>query len=136
MASFVRVLASVFALLLFSSRVGASPNQDPLDAKAVMAADDSWLDAEGRGDGRFLSELLLDGYVSVSSSGKITTKEQIVQNAIKRGRSEEYAKKVAEWRASHPSKASVAIFGDEAILTWNSIDPTTTTPVHSCDVFI
>jgi hypothetical protein len=94
------------------------------------------MDAELRGDGKFLSELLLDGYVSVGSSGKIITKEQIVASATKRGKSEQFAKQVAEWRAAHPSKKSVTIFGDTAILTGNSADPASTTPVHSCDIFV
>lgn len=122
--------------LLVSLPAAARAKDEPMTANAVTAADDSWLDAEIRGDGNYLAQLLLDGYVSIGSSGSITTKQQIVDRATKRGPSEQFAKKVAEWKVSHPAKASVALFGDTAILTWNSVGADSAAPVRSCDVFV
>jgi hypothetical protein len=130
------IAISGIALLLSSQAVASQSKNEPQTAEAVMSADDGWMDAEIRGDGKYLSNLLLDGYVSIGSTGKITTKEQIISSAVKRGKSEQFAKDVSNWKSAHPSKASVAIFGDTAILTWNSNDPNSKTPVHSSDVFV
>ena len=124
------------ALFLVAPAAGATAGNEPRTAEAVIAADDAWMEAELRGDGEYLSELLLDGYVSVGSSGKVSTKEKIVSGATKRGRSEEFARQVRAWRAAHPTRAEVALFGDTAVLTWNSTDPGSATPVSSSDVFV
>jgi hypothetical protein len=130
------IAISGIALLLSSQALASQQKNEPKTAEAVISADDGWMDAEIRGDGKYLSKLLLDGYVSIGSAGKITTKEQIISTAVKRGKSEQFANEVSNWKSTHPSRASVTLFGDTAILTWNSIDPNSTTPVHSSDVFV
>ena len=103
--------------------------------EAVIAADNSWMEAEIRGDGEFLNSLLLDGYISVGTSGKVMTKEKIVAGAQKRGPSAAFAKQVADWKASHPLKAQVQMFGDTAVLTWILTDPKANNAVSSSDTF-
>lgn len=133
----MKIVAALSVLLLVLPVIaGAAAVPAPRTAEAVKAADDSWMEAEIRGDGAFLSDLLLDGYVSVDPAGKVTTKQQIVAGATKRGRSETFAREVERWRAAHPSEAAVTMFGDTAVLTWNSANPGSATPVHSSDVFV
>jgi len=133
----MKLLAALSAVVLVFPVVAiAATAPAPRTAEAVKAADDSWMEAEIRGDGAFLSELLLEGYVSVDPAGRITTKQQIVAGANQRGKSEAFAREVAQWRAAHPSEAAVALFGDTAVLTWNSANPGNATPVHSSDVFV
>jgi hypothetical protein len=127
------------ALLLCMLPIGsllAADSQENRSPEAVMAVDDGWMNAEIRGDSEFLNSLLLDGYVSVGSSGKVTTKEQIVSAARKRGQSADFAKQVADWKAHHPIKAQVQMFGDMAVLTWVLSDPKSNTPVTSSDIFV
>jgi hypothetical protein len=127
------------ALLLCMLPIGsllATDSQEDRSPEAVIAVDDSWMNAEIHGDSAFLNALLLDGYVSIGSSGKVTTKEQIVSGARKRGQSAEFAKQVADWEAHHPIKAQVQMFGDTAVLTWILSDPKSNTPVTSSDTFV
>lgn len=104
--------------------------------QAVIAADKSWGAAEQAGDSQFVEDLLLDGYRSIGSSGKVTTKSQIVDGAKKRGKSAAYAKMVTDWKSAHPSTASVTIFGDTAVLTWVPTNAGAPIPVNSSDIFV
>jgi hypothetical protein len=63
-------------------------------------------------------------------------KAQIVEGARKRGKSAEFAKMVADWKAQHPSAAEVTIFGDTAVLAWVPTDAGPNPPVNSCDIFV
>jgi len=103
---------------------------------AVIAADNAWGQAEQDGNSQFVEHLLLDGYKSVGSSGKITTKAHIVEGSRKRGKSADYAKMVSEWKKKHPSEADVTIFGDTAVLTWVPTDAGSAPPVNSSDIFV
>src|SRR4051812_1244489 len=110
-----------FIAASFATALSAFANPQasaPHTSEAVIAADESWGQAEQDGDSQFIDALLLDGYRSIGSGGKVTTKAQIVESAKKRGKSAEFAKMVADWKAKHPSVANVAIFGDTAVLTW------------------
>ena len=128
--------------LLISALVSAFPtfadthSPAPHTAEAVIAADEHWGQAEVDGDSQFVDGLLLDGYRSIGSAGKVTTKAQIVNGAKQRGQSTEYAKEVADWKAKHPAVASVAIFGDTAVLTWIPANAGPTPPVNSSDIFV
>jgi hypothetical protein len=108
----------------------------PHTAEAVIAADEQWGQAEVDGDSKFVDDLLLDGYRSIGSAGKVTTKAQIVKGAQERGKSAEYAKRVADWKAKHPSAANVIIFGDTAVLTWVPTNAGSSPPVNSSDIFV
>ena len=128
--------ATLLIFALTSSSYAQVSTPEPKTQEGVVAADNAWMQAEMRGDGAFLSNLLLDGYVSIDPSGRITTKQQIVASAITRGNSPSLAKEVAAWDAAHPSKASVQMFGDTAVLTWVSTIPNSQAPVYSSDVFV
>ena len=111
----------------------------PADARtpeAVKAADEAWLNAEISGDYQFLEWFLLDGYESIDSTGSIFSRAALIENRRKRGRSEEFAKRVREWREQHPNHAEVKIYKDTAVLTWVTDDPNSKTPIYSCDIFV
>jgi hypothetical protein len=102
-------------------------------AAAVKADDDAWGDAEAKGDAAFVDALLLPEYRSIGNSGKATSKAEIVAHTT-RDRGPDFARKVADWKAQHPSRADVTLSGDTAIVAWTSTGPDA--PVYSCDVFV
>jgi Domain of unknown function (DUF4440) len=126
------VVGLMFAVPALADRQVPAPHTED----AVIAADEKWGHAEADGDSRYIEDLLLDGYRSIGSGGKVTTKAQIVEGAKKRGKSAEYAKMVADWETKHPSVAHVAIFGDTAVLTWMPTDAGPNPPVNSSDIFV
>jgi hypothetical protein len=134
--SVMKKLFITAASLVAVSAFAAPKIPAPHTKEAVIAADESWQQAEEDGDSQFIEQLLLDGYRSVGSGGKTTTKSQIVEGAKKRGKSAEFAKMVADWKAKHPSAAEVTIFGDTAVLTWVPTDAGPNPPVNSCDIFV
>jgi hypothetical protein len=126
------VAALAFSSLSFASQEPPAPRTKA----AVIAADNAWGQAEQDGNSQFVEQLLLEGYKSVGSSGKITTKAHIVEGSRKRGKSADYARMVAEWKNKHPSEADVTIFGDTAVLTWIPTDAGSAPPVNSTDIFV
>ncbi|CAM3253127.1 Nuclear transport factor 2 family protein [Sphingomonas antarctica] len=123
-------------ILAVTTAAPAKPAVEPKTAAAVQAADDAWGAAEANGDAAFVDGLLLPGYVSVGPTGKVTTKAAIVAGARKRGRSAAFAAEVAAWKAEHPSRAEVSLFGDTAVLTWVLTKPDLREPISSSDVFV
>ncbi len=105
-------------------------------ADAVLAADDAWLKAEIAGDTAFLDKLLLPEYRSVGANGKVSDKSMILAHARKAGGSPELAAQVASWKAAHPIRGEVSLFGDTAVLRWVLIKPESNDPVSSSDVFV
>ncbi|TPG40670.1 subclass B3 metallo-beta-lactamase [Sphingomonas koreensis] len=103
---------------------------------AVRDADDNWGKAEARGDAAFVDWLLLPEYQSVDPTGKATGKNAIVAGTRARGSSPEAAARIAAWRAAHPTRAQVTMFGDTAILTWISLLPATDGRISSSDIFV
>jgi len=114
----------------------ANGRADARTSEAVKAADAAWLDAEIKGDYKFLEWFLLDGYESIDATGSIFSRAALIENRRRRGRSEEFAKQVRGWRERHPNHAEVKIHGDTAVLTWVSDDPSSKTPIYSCDIFV
>jgi hypothetical protein len=108
---------------------------DAKTAAAVQAADDAWGAAEENGDAAFVDWLLLPGYRSVGTEGKATDKALIVARTGAHKDPQARAAQVAAWKASHPSRAAVTLYGDTAILTWVSTRLGGTEAVYSCDIF-
>jgi hypothetical protein len=136
----------MFVAILMCGGAGAiaaeTPNEvansraDARTPEAVKAADAAWLDAEINGDYKFLDWFLLDGYESIDGAGSIFSRAALIENRRRRGRSEEFAKHVREWREQHPNHAEVRIYGNTAVLTWVADDQNTKTPIYSCDIFV
>lgn len=123
------------ALCCSLSSMAQAQNVEPKTADAVIRADDAWGDAETRGDGDYLEQLLSPAYVSIGAGGKVTTRETIIAHARARGASPAYAEQVANWKAAHPSRAEVSIAGDTAVLTWK-VTGANGELVSSCDIFV
>jgi hypothetical protein len=121
------------ALIALSSQAVAA---QPKTAEAVLAADDAWLKAELAGDTKFLDQLLLPEYRSVGAGGKVADKSKIIAHAQKAGGTPELAAQVASWKAAHPIRGEVSIFGDTAVLRWVLIKPENGDPVSSSDIFV
>ena len=135
----IRRLSFGSALIALSgTAVAAAPDSkiEPKTAEAVKAADDAWGEAEANGDYAFVERLLLPGYQSIGSGGKATSREKIVAGARERGRSAERIAQIAEWKAAHPTRPEVTIYGDTAVLTWVSAAPEKAGAVLSSDIFV
>jgi hypothetical protein len=120
---------------VWSGHVAAAESPpEPKTVAAVIAADNAWGDAEKRGDADFVDKLLLPGYQSISSDGKIATKAMIVEHTRARGASTAYAEKFEAWKAAHPEHPEVTITNNIAVLTWVA-DQAPAGRVGSCDIF-
>lgn len=126
----------VATLIASTSTFAAPKSPAPHTKEAVIAADEGWGQAEEDGNSQYIDRLLLDGYRSIGSAGKVTTKAQIVKGAKERGKSAEFSKMVADWKAKHPNVANVAVFGDTAVLTWVPTNAGSAPPVNSSDIFV
>lgn len=137
-----RIRSVLFAPLLLVSVASpafafdAAHPSEQRTTEAFLAADEAWGNAETHGNAGYIDWLLLDGYASIGADGRITTKQQIVEGARKHGNSQELAKEVADWKAAHPSRADVKLFGDTGMLTWVATDVDTAQPVNSSDIFV
>lgn len=105
-------------------------------ATAVMAVDKHWLEAETGGDTAWLEQMLLPEYRSVNSTGVATDKAHIVAHAAANRGSDKEKTMVAAWIKAHPSKQSVVLRGDTAILTFYDPKLGPQHGVRSSDVFI
>ena len=108
---------------------------DAKTAEAVQAADDAWGKAEADGDAAFVDWLLLPGYQSVGPAGTAADKARIVGGAKAHADPEKRAAMVAAWKANHPSRALVTLYGDTAVLTWVSTQAGSAAPIYSSDIF-
>lgn len=135
-----RIFPIALLAVVIASEVGATPGRpvERHDAAAVLAADKAWGDAEQRGDAAFIDWLLLPGYVSVGHDGVVHTKAMIVEGARKRagGDAKAAAAKNAAWRAAHPYRSEVKLFGDTAVASFVSTKPGSGEPINSSDIFV
>lgn len=114
----------------------ANQRSDARTPEAVKAADAAWLSAEINGDYKFLEWFLLDGYESIDATGSIYSRAALIENRRRRGKSDEFAQRLREWREQHPNHAEVKIYRDTAVLTWVADDPGSKIPIYSCDIFV
>lgn len=132
--TFIAMLLLLATALPATAR--AAPVSAPISVAAVLAADHAWGAAEARGDAAFVDRLLMPGYRSVGPAGQTTLKAAIVARARARAGSPTAAATIAAWKAAHPLRGDVAIFGDTAVLTWVSTKAGSGEPVSSCDIFV
>jgi len=134
----IRRLSFGCALIALSGAAAAAADSkvEAKSAAAVKAADDAWGEAEANGDYAYVDRLLLPGYQSIGANGKATSKEKIVAGTHERGRSAERIAQIAEWKAAHPTRPEITIFGDTAVLTWVSAAPEKAGSVLSSDIFV
>jgi hypothetical protein len=125
----------VIGMVMSGQLTAAESPTEPRTVAAVIAADKAWGDAEKRGDADYVDKLLLPGYRSVGTDGKIATKAMIVDHARVRGASSAYAKEVDAWKAAHPEHPDVVIADNMAVLTWVA-EQAPAGRVVSCDIFV
>jgi hypothetical protein len=109
---------------------------EPRTEAAVIAADDGWGEAEDAGNSAFVDALLLPEYRSISSDGSVHDKAAILASVKKRAGTPSSAADTAKWKVAHPSRTSVVITGDTAILTFTLNRPGAPASVLSSDIFI
>jgi hypothetical protein len=135
-----RLLAACLGLVLPAIAVigpaaaaGANANKTAKTAAAVMLMDQHWLEAEVSGDTTWLDAMLMPDYRTVGADGKVGDKAAILKSATKNRGSDKMRKQVEAWQKTHPSRQSVVMHGDVAILSFS--DPKTGR-VRSSDTFI
>src|ERR1700761_9359842 len=111
-------LVCVFATAMSSPIFVAQQASEPRTEAAVIAADNSWLAAELKGDVGFLDMLLMPGYRSISPDGSVHDKAAILASAGKAtpGR----AAMIEKYLADHPVDMKVITVGDTAVLTFTA----------------
>lgn len=129
-------LSVVVAALTFSSSAAADPlqvDQGARTSKAVIAVDDHWLQAEVSGDTSWLDAMLLPEYRSIGADGKVLDKKTLLAHAAKNRGSDKMRKQVEAWLKTHPSRTSVVMRGDVAILSFSNPG---TGRIDSSDIFV
>lgn len=89
-------------------------------AAAVVAVDDHWSRAELSGDTAWLDRMLLPDYRTVGADGRVGTKAMLLKSAAKHRGSDKMRKEVEAWQKTHPTKTSVVLIGDTALLTFSN----------------
>lgn len=144
-AGFVRtaVLLASAAVCLIAAAVHASDtaprsNVDETrnSKEAVIAVDQHWLEAEVSGDVAWLDRMLLPEYRSVGADGTAHPKSAILASARKNGQSDDMRRKVEAWQKAHPSKKSVVLRDNVAILSFYDPALGPQNGVKSSDIFL
>jgi len=128
-------LGAIIALAFWSPIRAADVQVDQTarTLAAVVAVDDQWLQAEEHGDTTWLDSMLLPEYRSISADGKVLDKKTLLAHAAKNRGSDTMQSHVEAWQKTHPTKKSVVMRGDVAILSFS--DPRTGR-VRSSDIFV
>jgi hypothetical protein len=103
---------------------------------AVWLIEDHWLHAEVTGDTAFLREFLLANYRSVDADGSIHDRDRIVAGAAKRRGSTKGVEQLRAYQASHPTRKSVELIGDMAIVTFHDTNADEAHDVRSSDILV
>lgn len=103
---------------------------------AVIAVDQHWLEAEVSGDVAWLDGMLLPEYRSVSADGTAHPKSAILASARKNLHSDDMRRKVEAWQKAHPSKKSVVLRDNVAILSFYDPALGPQKGVKSSDIFL
>ena len=132
-ASLCVVIAATFGASAMARAANAPADEAARTDSAVIAVDDHWLEAEESGDTAWLDAMLMPDYRSISVEGKVLDKPRLLANAQKNRGSDAMRKKVDAWIKTHPTRKSVVMHGDVAILSFS--DPETGR-VRSSDIFV
>ena len=102
-------------------------------AEAVVAVDDHWLQAEEHGDTAWLDSMLSPEYRSIGADGKILDKPTLLAHAARNRTSDKMSKEVQAWQKTHPTRKSVVMRADVAILSFSNPQ---TGRVRASDIFV
>ncbi len=98
---------------------GTKTNETARTAAAVMAVDQHWLEAEVSGNTAWLDAMLMPDYRTVGAGGKVGDKAAILRSAAKNRGSDTMRIQVDVWQKAHPTRQSVVLHGDVAILSFS-----------------
>jgi hypothetical protein len=130
-------LCAVFVMApgasIAANATAAKADETAKTAAAVMTVDQHWLEAEVGGDPAWLAAMLMPDYRTVGADGKVGDKAAILRSATKNRGSDKMRKQVDAWQKAHPTRQSVVLHGDVAILSFS--DPETAR-ILSSDTFI
>lgn len=112
---------------------GLKADETARTADAVIAVDDHWLQAEEHGDTAWLDSMLSPKYRSIGADGRTLDKPTLLAHAAKNRTSDRMAKFVEAWQKTHPTRKSVVMRGDVAILSFSN---PRTGRVRSSDIFL
>ena len=124
---------------LIAATVAKASDVDDENARteaAVMAVDQHWMDAELDGDNAWLDAMLLPEYRSVGADGTVHTKAALLAHAAKNRGNDAERREVEAWLKAHPSRQTVVIRGDTAILTFHDPKLGPQSGLRSADVFV
>lgn len=133
------LLAAASACTIFVAvNAAAMPAKRAVDetshtSAAVIAVDEHWLRAEEDGDTAWLDAMLLPDFRTIGHDGKVVTKSMLLKSAAKNRGSDKMRKRIDAWLKTHPSKKSVVMHGDVAILSF--VNPRTG-HIWSSDTFV
>lgn len=116
-----------------ADNAAADANETAKTTAAVVAVDQHWLEAEVSGDTAWLDAMLMPDYRSISAEGKVLDKPTLLAHAKKNRGSDKMRRQVDAWQKAHPTRQSVVLHGDVAILSFS--DPKTGR-ILSSDTFI
>lgn len=100
---------------------------------AVIAVDEHWLRAEEDGDTAWLGATLLPEFRTIGHDGNVVSKSMLLKSAAKNRGSDKMRKRIDAWLTTHPSRKSVVMHGDVAILSF--VNPQTG-HIWSSDIFV
>ena len=132
-AALCLVLVATAGIPAAAGEASSSADEAARTDAAVIAVDDHWMKAEVNGDTTWLDAMLMPDYHSISSEGRMLDKPTLLAHAQKNRGSDDMRKKVDAWIKTHPTRKSVVMHGDVAILSFS--DPATGR-VRSSDIFI
>jgi transcriptional antiterminator Rof (Rho-off) len=132
----VLVLAAEMTVAATAAASAADVDETSRNEAAVIAVDQHWMDAELDGDRAWLDTMLLPEYRSVGADGTVHTKAALLAHAAKNRGNDAERRKVEAWLKAHPSRQTVVIRGDTAILTFYDPKLGARNGVRASDVFV
>lgn len=129
----VPLAIAMVGLASAADNAAADANETAKTTAAVVAVDQHWLEAEVSGDTAWLDAMLMPDYRSISAEGKVLDKPTLLAHAKKNRGSDKMRRQVDAWQKAHPTRQSVVLHGDVAILSFS--DPKTGR-ILSSDTFI
>lgn len=103
---------------------------------AIWAVEEHWSQAEATGDTAFLSQFLLADYRSITADGRTHLRDSIIAGAAKRRVTSAGLEELRAYRDSHPTRKTVVMVGDMAIVTFHDANQDMTHDVRSSDVLV
>jgi ketosteroid isomerase-like protein len=129
------VCALAFLGAMARSAVAAGVPSQAETVATIRQLETRWTQAEATGDHAFLENLLMANYRSVSVSGKVRDKADIIAGAM-RWKSPAMRHMIESYMEVHHVATSVNVQGNTAIVTFYSQLRGEKSGISSCDIFV